>query len=357
MRLVSLDNIKLSLTLTILAIFFSISSLILTGDEAAAVQSEDERMAGLTEGAKKEGKVLWYTPATVEESNRLLKRFREKYPYIETAMYRSNEQNILNRILIESQAKRHLFDVVMVTGIVGETLKNRGFLTEYLSPQRKFYPEGLQDPAGFWTDLTMSLNVVGYNTKLVSAREAPKTWLDLLNPKWKRKMGMDDKAFYWFANMLKVMGEEKGLEYMKKLSQQDIVFRTGRTLNAQMLAAGEFSIGIALYNHRIEEMKAQGAPIEWIPIEPVVPEIHPLGISSHAPHPNAARLLVDFLLSREGQEMIASFYKIPSRSDVEPIVPRLKKGFNILPFDLSVVNNFEKYIKLYREILLRGKNR
>ncbi len=357
MRFATVENSKLSRLLFLLTIIFSVSFLFPSGGAAAPAQTEDQRMAELTEGAKKEGKVLWYSALTVEENNRLLKRFHDKYPYIETALYRSNEQNILNRILVEAQAKRHLCDVTMVTGIVGETLKKRGLLAEYLSPQRKFYPEGLKDPAGFWTDLTMSLNVVGYNTKLVPPGEAPKTWQDLLNPKWKRRMGMDDKAFYWFANMLKVMGEEKGLEYMKKLSQQDILFRTGRTLNAQILAAGEVSIGIALYNHRFEEMKPKGAPIEWVPIEPVVPEIHPLGVSSHAPHPHAARLLVDFLLSREGQEMIASFYKIPSRIDVDPIIPRMKKGFNILPFDLSVVNDFERYIKLYREILLRGKNR
>lgn len=320
---------------------------------ALAATAEEQTAAALVEGAKKEGKVVWYTMLTTAEADTVAKKFREKYPFIVPEMYRAGAEKMLTRILAENQAKRHIFDTLMITQAESEILNRKGLFTKYQSPQRKFYPEGLKDADGHWTDLYLNLNVIGYNTKMVSPREVPRTLEDLLKPRWKGKMGMDTKAYTWFASVLKQMGEKRGLEYMKKLGEQNILFRTGRTLNAQMVAAGETDIGIALYNQRIEEMKAKGAPVNWVAIEPVVPEIHPLAISAYAPHPNAARLLVDYLLSKEGQGVIASFFRIPSRADVDPLIPAMKKGLKIMPPDFSMVDNYDKYTRLYRELLMR----
>jgi len=163
---------------------------------------------------------------------------------------------------------------------------------------------------------------------------------------------MPTNSYFWFANMLKTMGEEKGLAYMKNLSDQNIQFRTGPTLNAQLLAAGEISVGIRLYAERIEQMKSEGAPVEWVGVEPVVPLTHPLGISAQAPNPNAARLFVDFVLSREGQKELAGFYKTPTRNDVQPLAPRLK-NINFIPFDETILNDYEEYVNLYRKMNFR----
>lgn len=336
----------------LIILFLSLAFLNFFPDKALAASAEEKMHAKLIEGAKKEGKLVWYTTMAGDKGELIRKTFQEKYPFINAAMYRTGDQNLLNKIFAEVQAKRYLCDVVMITGIMGETLKKRGLFAKYPSPERKFYPEGLKEPEAYWTDVFLNLNVIGYNTKLVAAKEAPRTYEDLLSPRWKGKMGMDDKAFYWFANVLNLMGEKKGLDYMKRLANQNIQFRTGRTLIAQLVAAGESPVGIALYNQKIEEMKANGAPIEWVAIEPVVPEIHPVGLFSYAPHPNAAMLFIDFILSRECQEMIANIFYIPSRSDVDPIVPRLKKGMKILPFDFSIGDEYPRYVKLYREILM-----
>lgn len=323
------------------------------GGKAVAAPSEEERTASLIEGAKKEGKVVWYTMLTAAEADMVGRKFKEKYPFIVTEMYRTGAENMVTRILAENQAKRYIFDALMITQAESEILKRKGLFAKYLSPQRKYYLESLKDAEGYWTDLYLNLNVIGYNTKLVSARDIPKTYEDLLKPRWKGKMGMDTKAYTLFASILKQMGEKRGLEFMKKLGEQNILFRTGRTLNAQMVAAGEVDLGIALYNQRIEEMKAKGAPVNWAAIEPVVPELHPLSISAQAPHPNAARLLIDYLLSKEGQELIASFFRIPSRTDVDPLIPAMKKGLKIMDPDFSMVDNYDKYTKLYRELLMR----
>lgn len=316
-----------------------------------AMQSEDEHSAKLIEGAKSEGKVLLYTTASTAEANTLVKNFGQRYPFIKTEYYRAGSEKIMLRVLAEHQRKKFLADVIMITAPECDVLKEKGVFGRYVSPHREYFVD--KDPDGYWTDAYLTINTIGYNTKLVSPQSAPKTYNDLLDPKWKGKMGMDTKAFYWFASMLKMMGEAKGLEYMKKLSEQNIQFRTGRTLLAQLMAAGEISIGITLYNYRVEKMKMEGAPVEWIAIEPVIAEVHPVGISSRTPHPNAAKLLLNWLLSRDGQEVLAGIDRIPSRIDVDPTVPKLKKGLKIAPYDSNIAKDYQKYVNLYHKILMK----
>ena len=347
----NLKRTKSSFIGCLVSLFLWAPFLIVSLDKASAAESEAERAAKLVEGAKKEGKLLWYTAGALDDSEKLLKRFKEKYPFIETGMYRTGAEGMITRIMTEARAKTYLWDLVQIGGIKDEIIKRSGLTVKYLSPQRQFIPEVFRDPEGYWTAIYVIFYITAYNTDLVSAREAPKTYTDLLDPRWKGKMGMDTNSDDWFANMLKIMGEEKGLEYMKRLAKQDIQFRTGRTVNTQMLAAGEFSIGIALYNQRVEEWKRKGSPVEWIVVEPVVPEMNPIAVSARAPHPNAARLFVDFVLSREGQEMISSFLRIPARVDVEAQIPELKlKGKKIWPVDLKIADDYDRYLKLFREI-------
>ena len=339
-------------TIWILCCLLSVMVCILSFPHSALTAETDAEKA-LVEGAKKEGKVLWYTAITANEAAILLNKFHEKYPFIETEMYRGGSENVLVKILTEASMKRHAWDVVLETGAESEILNRKGLYAKYQSPHRKFYDEGSKDAEGFWTDFYMNLNVICYNTKLVSPQEVPKTYEDLLAPRWNGKMGMDTKAYEWYYYVLRQMGEKKGLEFMKKLGEQNIAFRTGRTLNVQMVAAGEINLSITTYNQRVEAMRAKGASINWTAIEPVIPEIHPVAVSAFAPHPNAARLLVDYLLSKEGQTVIASFYRIPSRTDVDPIIPTMKRGLKIMKPSFGMVDNYDKYTKLYRETLMR----
>ena len=348
---------KKSLTLVAGCLFtlFALSHSILICPHTAFPQSEKEDTAKLIEGAKKEGKMVWYAAVGGSDSDRLLKGFELRYPFIKAECYRVGAEKLLTKILAEVRADKHLFDVADNGVLEGETLAKKGIFAKYISPQWKFYPEEHRHPEGYWTGIYSNKVVIAYNTHLVSPKGVPKTYEDLLDPQWKGKIGMDTKAYYEFAVMLKIMGGgEKGLRYMNKLSEQNIQFRTGRSLILTLMAAGEISIGIALYNHSVEELKGKGAPLEWAALEPVIDKTHPFGIYSRAPHPNAAKLFVEFVLSKEGQEILASCYRIPTRIDVDAIVPRLKcKDKRMFPLDLSVVENFESYVKLYQNVLMK----
>ena len=167
-------------------------------------------------------------------------------------------------------------------------------------------------------------------------------------------MGLPPNREAWFANMLYAWGQEKGLAYMKRLADQDLQWRAGATLNAQLVAAGEIHFGLLLYNNRTESMKQAGAPIEWVAFEPIYLELHPLALSKKAPHPNAGKLFIDYVLSEEGQKMIASFYRIPSRNGVDALVPRLKcKGKKQFAFEPSLVDDYDKYLKLFRKVMMK----
>lgn len=354
MRFMDIKIIKSSFMVFLFTFFMCLSFLIASFHMALAAQSEKEITAKLVEGAKKEGAMLFYFSMTVPEGDGLLKKFQEKYPFIKVGMYRSGSESMLPRIVAEDKAKKYLFDVVALPTLTTEVLKRKNLLAKYISPQGKFFQETFKDPDGYWVAAYYQLSLMAYNTKLVSPREAPKTYEDLLARQWKGKIGMDTGAFDWFSSILKIMGEEKGLQYMKRLSDQNIKFRSGRTLNCQMVAAGETSLAVPVHNNRVDMMKAQGAPIEYVFFEPLISDFITPSISAHAPHPNAAKLFVDFLLSVEGQEIIASYYRLPARDDVDSRVPRAKaKGLKLLPFDPGIIDHFDRYVKLYREVLMK----
>lgn len=166
---------------------------------------------------------------------------------------------------------------------------------------------------------------------------------------------MSDSAFLWFTGFLNFRGEEKGKEYMKKLAAQRPAFQTGATLINQLVAAGEFPIGASdVYSHNVEAMKEKGAPIEWVPAaEPIVTGLKPICLSSRALHPNAGKLFVDFALSKEGQELIRSFSRIPDRGDVQSDPPYLKNGVKLYPASPRWGDSYSQRVKEFREIFMK----
>ena len=269
--------------------------------------------------AKAEGTVVFYTSAGLSEMKPLVDGFSRKFPFIKVDLYRSISEKLLNKILTEERAQTHRFDVVLTNTLEFDELIARGIVGRYKSPERNAYSEKDMDKDGYWTNVQSSYYVLGYNTKLVTGPSAPKDWLDLLNPKWQQKLAMDREEYNWYGAMLEYLGKDAGSQFMGRLATLDPVFHKGHTLIAQLLAAGEFSLAI-VYPHRIESMKKQGAPVEWIPTtKPIVAEMGPVGIASRAPNPNAAKILVDFILSREGQQLLRDAGRIVPRRDVAPL--------------------------------------
>jgi iron(III) transport system substrate-binding protein len=300
--------------------------------------------------AEREGQVTLYTTANTSDAKAITDGFKKAYPKITIQFYRTTDSQLMERILTEGRAGQSLWDVVSTTGFYGYHLKKRGLLAPYDSPERKYYREGFKDPQGFWTSTYTTYAVFGYNTKLVSKADIPRSHEDLLKPAWKDQIGLEARAYEWFTATISGMGREKGLSYMRALEAQRPNLRIGRTLLAQLVAAGEFNGTLTAYTHNFDTLKAGGAPVGWVALAPTYANIHPVGISAKAPHPNAAKLFIDYGLSKKGQELFRFLRRIPDRVDTPPEPANLLEG--IVPsFTVpEIYDDFDRYIKLFEEI-------
>jgi len=299
--------------------------------------------------AEAEGKVVFYAAFNATDTKTLTDGFQKLYPKIEASFYRATDAQLMERILTEFRAGKPLVDVVMSTSFYGHNLKKRGLLAAYDSPERKFYRDGYKDSQATWTSIYTNYSAFGFNTRNVPRASVPKTHQDLLKAEWKGNIGIDSRAYEWFGTMLKAMGEEKGLAFMRELAKQ-VGLRNGRTILAQLVAAGEFKGALSAYSQTFEQMKPAGAPVDWVYLNPVFANIHPVGIASKAPHPNAAKLFIDFVLSKRGQELVRGMNRIPDRTDTPPEQARFIEGIKPAFAPVEVLENFESYAKQFHEI-------
>jgi iron(III) transport system substrate-binding protein len=310
----------------------------------------------MLERAKKEAELSFYTTMNIDDSKPLLDAFQNKFPFIQPKLTRIGGTAIVSRILTEARAGSHLWDVTVTTLIYVKEFLERDLVAPYQSAERKFIRGDFRDEAGFWTTADVLTSVMAYNTKLLKPSEYPKTYDDLLRPHFKgQKIAMDTELYEWFAAQLRLRGKEKGLEFMRKLKEQDPVFRRGRTAQIQAIVSGESLVAVETWGQRAQDFKTTGAPVDWVAVEPVVVQPHVAIVARNAPHPNAGRLFIDFILSKEGQEKIRAGGRIPARSDVAPNPPELFKQewkVNVIGLKEDLVEAAKLYTKTFD---LQGK--
>ena len=305
----------------------------------------------IIEAARKEGEIVWYTTMSADQSTSFMARFQQKYPFLKPAIIRLGGSALLTRILTEAKAGKNFFDVVHGTGEIVLPLMDMNLLAPYASPERKMIPDDLKDKQGYWTSVYVNSIVLGYNTQLTKGQPLPRSYDDLLQPRWKgRKISIDSTYVTFLQGLMSAWGREKALDYLKKFEDQDPVVMRGSTVRAELAAAGEFPLVIA-YANIIQHITEKGAPIGWLPLEPAVISVNTVMAGAKAAHPNAARLFIDFTLSKEGQEKLWDFQRIPSRSDVEPKPARLFRGYKRYVVHPEEMRNLDETARLYSQIL------
>jgi iron(III) transport system substrate-binding protein len=332
-------------TLTVL-----IAILLLLCDSGFGAEG-DTQQRRLIEDAKNEGKLVFYTSVETEFARSLSAAFEAKYAFIKTDIFRSTHEKILSRMNVERKTGTYTADNVSVGEFETYHMQKLGFITPYKSPLTAAYPEGFKDPNGYWTDLYDNLIVTAYNTQRVKRDELPKRYEDLLHPRWKGRMVLDQNEDRWFANMLYLMGEQKGMEFMRTLAKQEIAIRSGRSLATQLLGAGEYDLQIVAYWYRPHLMKKQGAPVDWIAFEPAIVATHPISIVNRAPHPNAAKLFIDFALSDEGQRIFVQRGRESAKPGLKP--EGYPSHLKVFPSRVQLAEKLEEYSRRYRELFVR----
>ena len=313
----------------------------------------DARSIALVESAKKEGKMVFYTSVETEFARSLTSAFEAKYPFIKTDIFRSTHDKIFSRMNIERQTSTFTADVVSVGEFETYHMQKRGFIAPYKSPFAAAYPEGFKDPNGYWTDLYDNLIVTAYNTSRVKREEIPKRYEDLLQPRWKGRMVLDQNEDRWFANMLYLMGEKKGMEFMQALAKQDVAIRNGRSLVTQLMSAGEFDLQIVAYWYRPHLMKKKGAPVDWVGFEPAIVALHPISVIDKAPHPNAAKLFIDFALSDEGQTIFIQRGRESAKPGLKP--EGYPSHLKVAPSRVQLAEKLQDYTRQYESLFVRPR--
>ena len=302
------------------------------------------------EGAKKEGALVFYTTMDIQNSKPLLDGFMQKYPFLKGDLVRLGGTAMVSRIMTEAQAGGNRFDVAVGISPSYVPMREKNLIASYMSPEFPNLYNDLYEPKGYWATVYLNTLVLGYNTKIISRNDLPKTYEDLLKPQYKQKFIIDIENHDVFVGLGQEWGQEKAVAYFKGLAKQEPVFLRGNTNRANMVSAGERSLTF-VYAQVIERMKQTGAPVDWIPLEPVNVEVNVSMISAKAPHPNAAKLFVDYLISKDGQEFLKTFRRIGPRKDVKPDPPKLFEGFRRRVIAPENYKNLREITKLHNDAL------
>jgi len=305
--------------------------------------------AALIKSAEKEAQVVWYTTTNLETSTMVADQFQKKYPFINVVLYRATVQPLLDRIMTEALAGQYDWDVLSGGGEMFTPIMERGLIAPYRSPEAKMIDDDLMDRHGFWTAYTVGSFVLAYNKRLVRPQDAPKTYDALLDAKWKgQKLAMENSAGIMHA-LIPMWGREKALNYFTQLAAQKPLAKDNISLIVQLLGTGEVPLGIGLA-HLFEFYRRKGLPIEWLPLEPTVVQVIPMMLAAKARHPNAAKLLYDFLLGVEGQQIIRRFNRPTVRRDVLPNPPRLIQGYKRVTMYPELYRNLDETQKIFNDM-------
>ena len=330
-------------------------ALLLTRGACAA-----EADPALVAAAQKEGQVVWYSTLIVNQILRpMADAFEKRYPGIRVQYSRATNSDVALKIINESRARRLQADVFDGTNSIYPLLDAR-LVAAYPPKAAAAYPAEIKDPSGYWTAMNVFFLTTGYNTNEIKPEDVPKTYDDLLNPKWKGKIAWTNDPTPqgppgFIHNILTTMGQDKGMAYLRKFAAQEPVFiPASQRVVLDKVIAGEYPLAVMTFNHHSAISAAQGAPVAWIRMEPLSESVNLIGILKDAPHPNAARLLEEFILSDEGQKVLADNDYVPADPAVPAKVPTLKPDAG--KFTVNVVtpemarDDLPKWTAIYKEL-------
>ncbi|MBI2360180.1 MAG: extracellular solute-binding protein [Deltaproteobacteria bacterium] len=322
-----------------------VAGLMMAWSAAVTSAQEADRIAA----AKKEGKLQIYSVMPRSYNDSIAKAFQQKYPFAQLTFFRSRGDALLARIVTEARAGRSSFDIVFIDTLETLELKRLGLLTPYASPQAQLYRKADKDPEGYWTDFTNIYIVISYNPELVPKDKVPRDWQDLLDPHWKRNIGLTDDEFEWFGSLLQYWGNDRGMKFFRALRAQEPQIRQAHTLLAQITASGEVPLAIN-YAGVVEPLTKKGAPLVWIKTtKPIVYKSTLVSIGQSASSPNLAKLFVDFCLSPEGQQEVVKAGSAPAR----PGISKESDELDLRPIPIEVIQNSNRYLQEFRQLFVR----
>src|SRR6266571_4790387 len=342
----------------LVALVLAVSSAVHTAhsqtlQRLATYQGED-RQQRLIEGAKKEGTLLFYATFPVEYADQLIEPFRKKYG-IKVNVWRARSEIVLRKVITEARAGGAGVDVIAIISPQEEALRRENLLQEIYSPYHKDLALSAVPAHREWVATLHHVFVQAYNTNKVRKEDLPGTYRDLLAPKWKGKLAIEGDDHEWMSSVIADMGEAEGVKFFRDLvAGNGLSVRSGHPLLTNLVASGEVPLALTVYQYSVEQAKKKGSPIDWFAIEPAVSITNAIGVAKRAPHPHAALLFYDYIISAEGQRMLAKIGYVPTHAKIESPV----KGVRLKFLDAAtLLDGQEKSFGLFEQIILKGANR
>jgi iron(III) transport system substrate-binding protein len=310
-----------------------------------------DRLERLIAGAKREGALTVYTSAQSNDIGAVVEAFEKKYG-IDAEMWRAGSEAVLNRAVQETRAGRYTVDVIETNGPELESLHREQVLQLVKSPHHADLIAPAIRPHGEWVGTRLNVFVQAYNTKQVRKEDLPKTWEDLRDPKWKGKLGIEQEDSDWLAGIVAELGEERGTRVFREIAAANgISVRKGHTLLTELVVAGEVPLALTVYNYKAEQMRSEGAPIDWFTIGNAIARPNGVAVARRAPHPHAALLYYDFELSPEGQQIIAMRDFVPTSRKIDTPLNKVPMVF----VDARVsIDEYDKWKNLYTDLFGAG---
>lgn len=298
------------------------------------------------EQATTEQQVVWYTSLNLSDAKKIISAFSKKYPDVEVVVNRQSANSVLQRVMTERRAGKDIADVVLIGAEYLDLLQNRAIFQKYNSPEWK------AEKGEFWTATYLSVHSIAYNNRLINSDLAPKRYNDLLQERWRGKLAINLGNPTWIYSMLDFFGREKGMSFLKKVASLKPRAYRGTTQVMQNIIAGDAEIGAALNHDGVISFVNKGAPVGMSRIQdPLYADVHGIGILANSQHPNAARLLVDFIVSKEGQTILAELYKTTVRDEVPLKYQIDRKSLRIIGPEARA--KVEQYDKLMVELFTK----
>ena len=331
----------------ILATVMALAATAAQADSGLATYQGADRLQRIAEAAKREGELTIYTSTPVEDMKVLTDAFERKYG-IKTKVWRASSEKVLQRAVAEARAQRFDVDAFDTNGPQLEALVREKLLTPVWSPSLASLVPEARFAHRSWVGTRLLIFVLAYNTKLVRKTELPASYDGFADPKWKGRLGIEAEDSDWFATISTLMGEAKAETLFRSIvAANGVSVRKGHTLLTQLVASGEVPVALTVYNYKAEQLKNQGAPIDWYVIPPAIARANGVGVAARAPHPNAALLWYEFELGEEGQRLLLSRDFVPTNRTIDTPLNRFPLRFVDAK---AVVDDSGKWDRRYADI-------
>ena len=346
---------------TILRLGFALALLAtalpnLAQDASLLLYAGPDRAQKILAAAKKEGSLTLYTSLAANNLHALITPFEEKYG-IKVTIWRAPTEKVMQRTLTEAAAGRYQVDAIHFGSPQLEALHREKILQPVNSPNFGQLLSGSVPAHHEWAATILQIYVQVYNTKLIKKEDLPKSYQDLLNPKWKGMLGIESEAWPWYAALVQEMGEDKGVKLFHDIvTTNGMVAHGSITLLNNLVAAGDIPMVLTIYQHITQASKDKGMSIDWFALKPTIARSNGIGIARHAPHPNAALLFYYYMLSETGaQKAFSALGYVPTNTKLPSDLP---KDLRIVQVDPALVlDQVDKWSKSFEEVFIKHTGR